>query len=255
MRDLFPLHETAQIYSLLMLVMGVAPIVAPTLGGVIVVSLGWRYIFALLAFISVLLLAGVWRILPAIAGHGKHEALRPTRMLRDYGKVMASSGFTPGILIGSFHVAGLFVYLTASPLIFMDLFGMSGPRYGCTMGCTGLALVLGSQVNARLLKRFSLKGVLWSSNVLQLVASALFVLAVIFTPVFLWMVLVFAAMYMFCLGFLLPDMTAMIMAPFGRENAGCASAMLGAFQMMAGLKTASASNPASHGCGFFNQNR
>ena len=73
---------------------------------------------------------------------------------------------------------------------------------------------------------------------LQLVASALFVLAVIFTPVFLWMVLVFAAMYMFCLGFLLPDMTAMIMAPFGRENAGCASAMLGAFQMMAGALAA-----------------
>jgi len=233
-RDLFPQNETARIYSLIMLVMGLAPIVAPTLGGIIVATLGWRYIFTMLALVTVLLLAGVWWILPTIAGHGRREALHPYRALRDYGAVMTTPGFASGMLIGSFQIAGLFAYLTASPLVFMDLFGMSGPRYGWTMGCNALALVVGSQVNAQLLKRFSLNSMIWSSNVLQFAASVLFVLAVTLAPVSIWVVLAFAAVYMFCLGFLLPDIAAVIMAPFGKEKAGSASALSGALQMMAG---------------------
>lgn len=237
-RDLFPLTETARIFSLLMLVMGLAPIVAPTLGGIIVASVGWRYIFVMLAAVDVLLLAGVWWILPVIAGHGRREALRPHRALREYRAVMATPGFVTGMLIGSFNVAGLFAYLTASPLVFMDMFGMSGPRFGWTMGCNALALVVGSQVNARLLKRFPLGNVLWGGNLLQVVVSAIFVLGLLVSPASFWMVLVFAALYMFCLGFLLPDVTALIMAPFGREQAGTASALLGSFQMVGGAVAA-----------------
>ena len=233
-RDLFPLDETARVFSLLMLVMGLAPIIAPTLGGLIVASLGWRYIFFLLAAVAALLLPGVWWILPSIAGHGRREALHPRRALRDYGAVLAEPGFTPRMLIGSFHIAGLFAYLTASPLVFMELYDMSGPRYGWTMGCNALALVVGSQVNARLLQRFSLPGLLWSSNLLQLIASSLFVLGFALMPVSLWMVLAFSASYLFCLGFLLPDITALIMEPFDRERAGGASALLGSVQMLAG---------------------
>jgi len=237
-RDLFPLNETARIFSLLMLVMGVAPIVAPTLGGIIVATVGWRYIFVMLAVVDVLLLTGVWWILPAIAGHGRREVLYPHRALHEYRAVMATPGFVVGMLVGSFHVAGLFTYLTASPLVFMDLLGMSGFRYGLAMGCSALALVIGSQVNARLLKRFSLNNVLWCSNVLQLLASALFVVGLALVPVSFWLVLAFVVLYMFCLGFLLPDVTALIMAPFGREKAGSASALLGSFQMVAGALAA-----------------
>lgn len=237
-RDLFPLNETARVFSLLMLVSGLAPIVAPTLGGMIVASLGWRYIFILLGVVSMMMVAGVWWILPAISGHGRREALHPHRALRDYLAVMAVPGFTLRMVIGSFHLAGLFAYLTASPLVFMEIFGLSGPRYGWTMGCNAMALVLGSQVNARLLKRFSLNNVLWGGNLLQIVVSVLFVLGMLLVPVSLWMVLVFAALYLFCLGFLLPDITALIMEPFEREQAGTASALLGAVQMMAGALAA-----------------
>jgi DHA1 family bicyclomycin/chloramphenicol resistance-like MFS transporter len=237
-RDLFPLQETARVFSSLMLVMGLAPIVAPTLGGIIVSSLGWRYIFILLGAVAVLMLGGVWWFLPAISGHGRREALHPHRALRDYLAVLAVPGFTWRMLVGSFHVAGLFAYLTASPLVFMDMFGMSGPRYGWTMGCHAMALVIGSQVNARLLKRFSLSGVLWAGNLLQLAVSALFVLGLLLGPVALWTVLAFAALYLFCLGFLLPDVTALIMEPFERDQAGSASALLGALQMMAGALAA-----------------
>jgi DHA1 family bicyclomycin/chloramphenicol resistance-like MFS transporter len=237
-RDLFPLQETARVFSSLMLVMGLAPIVAPTLGGIIVSSLGWRYIFILLGAVAVLMLGGVWWFLPAISGHGRREALHPHRALRDYLAVLAVPGFTWRMLVGSFHVAGLFAYLTASPLVFMDMFGMSGPRYGWTMGCNAMALVIGSQVNARLLKRFSLSGVLWSGNLLQLAVSALFVVGLLLGPVALWTVLAFAALYLFCLGFLLPDVTALIMEPFERDQAGSASALLGALQMMAGALAA-----------------
>jgi DHA1 family bicyclomycin/chloramphenicol resistance-like MFS transporter len=71
-----------------------------------------------------------------------------------------------------------------------------------------------------------------------MVVSVLFVLGMLLVPVSLWMVLVFAALYLFCLGFLLPDITALIMEPFEREQAGTASALLGAVQMMAGALAA-----------------
>jgi len=232
-RDLFPLNETARVFSTLMLIMGLAPIVAPTLGGIIVATLGWRYIFILLGVVAVLMLAGVWWILPAIAGHGRREALHPRRALTDYLAVLAVPGVTPRMLTGCFHIAGLFAYLTASPLVFMELFGMSGPRYGWTMGANALALIVGSQVNARFLKHFSLRKVLWGANLLQVAVSILFVLTAALAPVSLWMVLAFAASYMFCLGFLLPDITALIMEPFAREQAGSASALLGSLQMAA----------------------
>jgi len=237
-RDLFPLSETARVFSSLMLVMGLAPIIAPTLGGMIVGTLGWRYIFILLGVVSVLMLADVWWMLPTISGHGRRSALHPYRAYRDYLAVMAVPGFTSRMLTGSFHVAGLFAYLTASPLVFMDVYGMSGPRYGWTMGCNAMALVVGSQVNARLLKRFALGDVLWSSNLLQLAAGVLFVAGAIFGSVPLWAVFAFAAVYMFCLGFLLPDITALIMEPFGKEQAGSASALFGAVQMLAGALAA-----------------
>jgi MFS transporter, DHA1 family, multidrug resistance protein len=232
-RDLFPLNETARVFSALMLIMGLAPIVAPTLGGIIVATLGWRYIFILLGAVAVMMLAGAWFILPAIDGHGRREALHPRQALRDYLAVLAVPGFTPRMLTGCFHIAGLFAYLTASPLVFMELFGMSGPRYGWTMGTNALALIVGSQINARFLQQFSLRKVLWGANLLQLAVSILFVLTVALIPVSLWMVLAFAASYMFCLGFLLPDITALIMEPFAREQAGSASALLGSLQMTA----------------------
>lgn len=143
-QDLFPLNETARVFSLLMLVMGLAPIVAPTLGGIIVASLGWRYIFLLSGAFGLLLLAAVSWTLPTIAGHGRREALHPYQALRDYRAVLKVPGFSQRMQTGSFHIAGLFAYLTASPLIFMEMFGMSGPRYGWTMGCNALALVVGS---------------------------------------------------------------------------------------------------------------
>jgi DHA1 family bicyclomycin/chloramphenicol resistance-like MFS transporter len=153
--------------------------------------------------------------------------------LTAYLAVLAVPGVTPRMLTGCFHIAGLFAYLTASPLVFMELFGMSGPRYGWTMGANALALIVGSQVNARFLKHFSLRKVLWGANLLQVAVSILFVLTAALAPVSLWMVLAFAASYMFCLGFLLPDITALIMEPFAREQAGSASALLGSLQMAA----------------------
>lgn len=237
-RDLFPLTETARVFSLLMLMMGLAPIIAPTLGGIIVTTLGWRYIFILLGVVALFMLLGVWRILPPLAGHGRRNALHPWRALRDYGLVLLVPGFVSRMLTGSFHIAGLFAYLTASPLIFMELFGMSGPRYGVTMGCNALALVVGSQVNSRLLKRFPLKSVLWSSNLFLLAISAIFVFGAVLATVSLWMVLAFTASYLFFLGFLLPDITALIMEPFKRDQAGSASALLGSVQMMAGALAA-----------------
>ena len=83
-RDLFPPHETARVFSLLTLVMGVAPILAPTLGGVLLAAFGWRSIFVFLALFGVLALLGAWLVLPETRPADASMSLRLGPVVRGY---------------------------------------------------------------------------------------------------------------------------------------------------------------------------
>jgi len=141
-RDRFDAHTSARMYSLLMLVMGLAPILAPFAGGWILVFTGWRAIFAALALFGLAFLFAVWRFLPET--RPAHTAARGGigATLRVYAALLRDRSFLGYTLSGGFAQAGMFAYITGSPHVFIELYGVPAQAYGwyprkLTAGCSG----------------------------------------------------------------------------------------------------------------------
>ena len=228
-RDRFDAHTSAKVYSLLMLVMGVAPILAPFLGGWILLFAGWRAIFLALALFGLACLVGVWRYLPetrttkAPAGGGIGATLR------GYGAILRDRRFTGYALSGGFAQAGLFAYITGSPHVFIDVYGVPAHHFGWLFGLNALGLIASSQYNRRLLRRESTDSILRRANRWTVFAGLMLLavaaigwggLPVLLIPLFVYLV---------SIGFTAPNAMANALAHQG-ARAGSASALIGTLQ-------------------------
>ncbi|MFD9003541.1 multidrug effflux MFS transporter [Streptomyces sp. NPDC059582] len=150
-RDLYDGVAMARFFSTLMLVSGVAPIVAPLIGGQILRVTDWRGVFALLTVVSVLLAALVWAKLPETLapaqrhGGGVGEALRTLRGL------LADRVFTGYVLTGGFAFAALFAYIAASPFVIQKIYGASPQTFSLLFGLNSVGLIVVSQINGKVL--------------------------------------------------------------------------------------------------------
>jgi DHA1 family bicyclomycin/chloramphenicol resistance-like MFS transporter len=240
-RDLFHERESARVFSLLMLVMGLAPMLAPMLGGQLLAFAGWQGIFAALAGFACLCLLAVL--------FGLRESLPVERRARNglggvftvYANLLRDRGFIGHALAGAFNSGALFAYITGSPFVFMQLHGVSPGLFGALFGVNALGLIVASQVNRALLKRFS-------DRLILKIALRVTAAAAISLGVFAWfdiggLVALMIPLFI-CLssmGFVMPNATAAAMAQSGR-NAGSAAALLGALQFsIAALAGASVS--------------
>jgi MFS transporter, DHA1 family, multidrug resistance protein len=233
-RDRCAAREAARAFSLLILVMGLAPILAPLLGGWVSVALGWRAIFLLLAaFAAVLWLAVALGL--AESHDTRHEPpLHLGRVLAGYGGLFRNRAFLGYTLSSGFAMAGMFAYIAGSPFVFIQLGGISPADFGWFFGANALGFVLASQVNARLLKAREPTRLLRRSLWVPLLAGAL-ALGVTATGVFsLPLILVAVFAYVGSLGFIAPNASACALATHGQQ-AGAASALMGALQF--GLAT------------------
>lgn len=232
-RDLFPVNESAKVFSMLMLVMGVAPIIAPTIGGIVTAALGWRYIFLILALIAILMAYAVFKFLPESKGADPGISLRLKSIISKYADVVKEPSFLPYAIGGGAASAGLFAYISGAPFVFMNLFGLSPQHFGWIFAANAMGLISGSQVNRHFLQKYG------SLKVVQMMIIALFGIGTILALTsilhiagfFVIFPLVFS--YLFCLGFLNPNTTSLAMESFSK-NAGSASALLGSIQMLAG---------------------
>lgn len=232
-RDLFAPTETAKVYSLLMLIMGVAPIIAPSAGGLIASHLGWRYIFFVLTAIAVLMLWAVVALLPESRKPDNSVSLRIRPILSAYSAVLMDARFLTFTLTGGIAFAGMFAYISAAPFVFMDIFGLNESQFGIVFSLNAIGLIGGSQVNRYLLKKHS------SYRISHILSYLLAVLSVTMLTCswFNWLnaptMLTFIFLFLFLLGFINPNVTAMALEPFA-HNAGSASALLGSLQMIFG---------------------
>jgi DHA1 family bicyclomycin/chloramphenicol resistance-like MFS transporter len=230
-RDIFPAHETAGVFSTLMLVMGIAPIIAPTVGGYVTAFMGWRWIFIVLAIIALLMLLSVTRFLPESKGADDTVSLNLRTVSRQYAEVFRERGFMGYALAGGAASGGMFAYIAGSPFVYMDLFGLSEQQYGWAFGANAFGLIAGSQINRVLLKRYTAVQIAVAmAGVLVLVAAGLTITGILALK---WLVMGLVWCFLVCLGFLNPNTTAMALQPFSR-TAGSASALLGAIQMVSG---------------------
>lgn len=232
-RDMFTGSEIAKVFSLLMLVMGVAPILAPTVGGFVTTSLGRRYIFVVLALIGFSLLVISTRVLPETRGLDATLSLRPVRVLRDYFSVLQEPRFATYSLTGSFASAGLFAYIAGSPFVFMKLFGVSEQHYGWIFGCNAFGLILASQVNRVLLQKRGSADIIVKASALQFTIGLLLAIGTGIHLLGLGGTLLLIFGFIMMQRFVFPNASALAIEPFTR-NAGSAAALLGGLQMASG---------------------
>jgi DHA1 family bicyclomycin/chloramphenicol resistance-like MFS transporter len=153
-RDLYHGAEAARFFSLLMLVLGMAPIVGPLLGAFILENFGWRWIFWLLAAMSAAVLVAVSLGLP--------ETLRPERRsrtgilgaLKAYATLLRDRRFLAPTLAADCVFAGLFAFIAGGPFVFIQLHGLSPQAFGLMFSINAVGLLIASQVNAHVVVRF-----------------------------------------------------------------------------------------------------
>jgi MFS transporter, DHA1 family, multidrug resistance protein len=232
-RDLFEERESARMLSFLMLVMGVAPITAPLIGGQLLLLFGWRAIFWLLGGFGLLCLALVAFGLPESLPAERRNRAGVAQALGVYGRLLADRRYLGYALAGGFVSAGMFAYISGSPFVVIELYGVSPQQYGWIFGTNALGIITASQLNRWLLARHQGDAILFvtlsvaaaASVALALVAaSGAGGLAGLLVPLF------------FCIasvGLVGPNTTAAAMAPYGRM-AGSASALLGTLQFVVG---------------------
>jgi DHA1 family bicyclomycin/chloramphenicol resistance-like MFS transporter len=232
-RDLFDERNSARMYSFLMLVMGLAPITAPLIGGQLLVVFGWRAIFWLLSGFGLLCLLMVMFGLPETLPEERRTRAGLGQALATYGRLLADRRFMGYALAGGFVSAGMFAYISGSPFVFIELYGVAPQNYGWIFGANALGLVIVSQINRRLLVHYRSESILAAT--LAVAAAAGLLLALVATTGFGG--LVGLLIPLFCciasVGLVGPNSAAAAMAPHGRV-AGSASALLGTLQFAVG---------------------
>jgi DHA1 family bicyclomycin/chloramphenicol resistance-like MFS transporter len=219
---------SAKVFSQLMLVMGLAPILAPMLGGLLVNTTGWQSIFLALTFFSALVGLAVALGLPeSMPAHVPRQPL--SGALRQYGRLLADPVFLGHALTGGIAIAGMFSYIAGSPFVFIKLYGVPAEHFGWLFGANAAGFILVAQVNARLLAKRG-PAFLLTRTVWIYLGAGLALLAVtsMHTPQ-LWPLLIPLFICISSLGCILPNASACAMSGQG-ARAGSASAMLGCLQ-------------------------
>ncbi len=232
-RDLFPPEETAKVFSTLMLIMGIAPIVGPTLGGYMVAHFSWRAIFLFLTCYAFLIVISVSVFLRESKTPDRMISLKPRAVIRDYMKILGNPWFLKYSLAGSLAYAGLFAYISGASFLYMDRLGFSQETFGWTFGLNAGGYIFGAQINRLFLRKWPSTVVSRRTILFQTIVAAIVVIGFFIPSFFRPMTLTGIWLYLFCLGFITPNTTAQALAPFQRL-AGSASALIGGMQMLTG---------------------
>ena len=246
-RDIFPLNENARIFSLMILILGVAPICAPTAGSYLIGAFGWHSVFVALAVIGFLILLLVIFRLPESKKGDASYSLKATTIFANYSAVSKVPQFNTYALMGAISASGLYAYLAGSPFVFMELYHTTQQQYGYIFAIIAAGLILCSQLNNRLLKKYSSEQIVLVTLSVQTVVGILLLAGTAFQLLNLYSTIALIALFLSCQGFAFPNSSALSMAPF-TKNAGTASALMGAMQMAFGALAAAIigfSNPTS----------
>lgn len=232
-RDLYTGRPAATLLSRLILVMGAAPVIAPTLGGELLRYTSWRGVFAALALFGLLLLP--------LAAWGLRETLPVERRrtsgvlgtLRTYGSLLQDRTFVGLVLVAGLAMSALLGYVAGSSFVFQEQFGLDQQQFGLVFGSGAIWLIAATQLNAFLLRRWEPRQLLLAAVISGVAAGAvLLAFSLTGTGGLLGVVIPLWAV-LFAVGFALPNAPAVALSRHG-EAAGTAAALLGAVQFGVG---------------------
>jgi DHA1 family bicyclomycin/chloramphenicol resistance-like MFS transporter len=235
-RDLFEVKENAKIFSLLMLVVAVSPIIAPTLGGYVTAALGWRYVFIVLILIVAFIIVAIYFFLPESKKPDPNFSLKPKPIINNFIGVIQQPQFFTYAFTGAIAAAGLYAYIGGSPYVFMELFKVSEKQYGWIFALIAMGLIGSSQLNSVMLKNYTSEQIIKVALICQSITGLILFITTLFGWIELFSTIFLIFIFLCCQGFTFPNSSALSLAPFS-HNAGSASALMGAIQMSIGALT------------------
>jgi MFS transporter, DHA1 family, multidrug resistance protein len=235
-RDLYTGTAGARMFARLVLVSGVAPVVAPIIGGQVLRFTSWRGLFVVFALVSaaILLVAHVV-LVETLPEHLRHEPSIRTR-LSTFRRLLADRTFIPYALAGSLGFAAMFSYIAGAPFVLEDIHGLSPQEFSVVFGANAAGLVILSQLGGRLVDRTGPAPLLRAGALTSAAGGTVTLLSVAFdaglVPLLAGLMLTVSA-----IGLIVPNSTALALAHQG-ERAGSASALYGLGQFGLGAMLA-----------------
>lgn len=166
--DLFDDEQAARVYSMLMLVMGLGPVLAPSLGGVLAEHFDWQAIFATLALFGLLCLVAVYLWIDETLPEERRNSESLLRSMRGYLHLLDDPHYRRYTWIISLFCASLFTYISGVPFVLIELYGLSPAQFGLLFAANSVGMCLLSFINMRLLRRFAAQHLLFAGGVLHL---------------------------------------------------------------------------------------
>lgn len=231
-QDLFLPEERATIFSVMILVMGASPLLAPSIGNLVTLFIGWRAVFAVLSVIALGLLVGAWWLLPTLPSDTTVR-LHPWHIGKDYLAVLRIPSFYREGLSGALAFAALFAYVAGSPLLFLNFFHVTTTTFSWVFTLVAAGFILAGQLNIWLLRYFKSTWILKGALLAQTLFALLFLSLVLKHSLSLSVAALLLFLLLASVSVAFANATVLAMAPFG-NNTGRASALISFFQMLFG---------------------
>lgn len=225
-RDIFSPQESARVFSHLMLVMGIAPIIAPLSGTFVLSFFGWEGIFNFLAIFGIICVALSYKFIPETKIANADDKI--SKALTKYLIILKDKTFLISALCGGFAMAGLFSYITASAFIYINIFELTPRQFAILFSANSIGFIGLSQFNAKLLKKYPIENLLKKVLFIPLFCGILMIFLGANQPSFLTITILFFVI-LATIGAIVPNTTALALTNHASRS-GSASAMLGTIQ-------------------------
>lgn len=232
-RDLFVGSAAARVLSRLMLVMGAAPVLAPSLGGLVLEWTNWRGIFGVLGGAGVVLFGVAFFGLKETLPPARRRSLRPVETLRTYRSLLADGPFVALVFVGGTMMSAMFTYVSASSFVLQDVYGLDERTFALVFGANACGIICFTQLNPVLLKRFQPQQILGAATLLGASAAAVLVAITVTDVGGLAAILPPLGLVIASCGLAMPNTPALGLSRHG-EAAGTAAALLGCIQFGVG---------------------
>lgn len=228
--DLYKGNRAAHVFTLLQILMGVSPILAPMVGGLLSDESTWKYLFLIMAILSGMGLLGCLTVLPDGKPGTAIKKLNFTGIRNAYIQCVKSPSFVNYALVRAVSNSAAFAMITGSPFVFTQIYAVSQQQFGFIFSMLAVGIIVTGIINTRLLKHFEVKAITKYALIFQLITGAGMILVIYFNGPF-YLLLTFAFLFLSMLGPILPNTTALYLATLPAFS-GSASALIGSLSYL-----------------------
>ncbi len=234
--DLLDERESARFFSLMMVISGIGPILAPILGGYLISFAGWQAIFIFLALLGGSCFAATQMMIPETLPQEAKQPLALKAIACTFGRLLLRRAFMIPTLLGATVLGGIFAFISGAPFVYMQLYGVSKENFGWVFGLNAIGITVAAQANRTLLKYFSTQSLMVAGLLFHLIVAALLF---VFAPqLSLPLLVIFIWLCLAPIPVIAANSTALAMNACTRER-GSGSSIIGVLQFgMASLASA-----------------